>query len=158
MASSPVYLFTTTFYVLSTTCGLSLATTIPFKDCGTQNGKVLKVDITPCASDPCEFSEGQNVTAEIDFMITEQQVSQATLAASATIFGRKIRLPVPQPDVCLISGVICPLKSGVIYKMVDEIDVPRGIPSLRAKIPLEVTLTGFDEQFFLCGTIDVIVG
>ncbi|OQV12885.1 hypothetical protein BV898_12904 [Hypsibius exemplaris] len=134
---------------------LAQAKQISFTDCGSQNGVIVAVDITPCSSEPCAFKRGQTVAVEVDFMSTLNNSSTAILTAFATIFGDKVPLNLAQPDACKLPGTTCPLLKSTLEKPVEQVVVPSNIPPIFIPIPLQVILTGDSNQNIFCGQVQV---
>lgn len=44
---------------------------VNFTDCGSQEGKIVKFDITPCGSDPCVIKRGDDETATLTFVVSK---------------------------------------------------------------------------------------
>lgn len=112
---------------------LSKAQKVNFKDCGSQVGKIEKLEVFPCTSFPCALKKGHSYTINITFVPTE-----STDICSAKVYGIidgiKVPFPIGQPDGCKNSGLTCPLQSGKTYVYTATLPVHAIYPSVKVLV------------------------
>jgi len=104
----------------------------------TLKGVVNDLKIPGCEATPvCILKKGVNASIEIDFTIKED-----SKAAKSVVHGIIAGVPFPfsldNPDVCLDSGVTCPLKNGSPYTYKTHIYVKTEYPSVSVKVKWEI--------------------
>ncbi|CAH1792708.1 unnamed protein product [Owenia fusiformis] len=106
-------------FIVFTTVVLYHVEALLYKDCGSAEGKILKVsaDVCPGNTPPCMLPRGQNATITMDFS-TSVDVKRITAVVHGVIAGIPVPFPLSNPDGCKDSGLVCPVKSGAqdVYK------------------------------------------
>ncbi|XP_001627355.2 NPC intracellular cholesterol transporter 2 [Nematostella vectensis] len=123
---------------------------VKFQDCGSEKGKLISVDLTPCSSDPCVIKRGANASGVITFIPHEVVTSSKVLAYA--IFGLiPVPLPLPNSDGCKGYGLTCPLKSGKQVELVFEHYIDQTFPT--GHLTLKAELKDQDSDVVICGKI-----
>ena len=112
----------------------SVASDVKFKDCGSAEGTVSKLDITPCESQPCVFHKGTNVTATVIFT-PKETVAKSTIKVYGVIGVSVLFL---SADGCKDHGLSCPLKPNVEVKLVVKLPVLKEYPSIELVVKFEL--------------------
>ncbi|XP_045451850.1 ecdysteroid-regulated 16 kDa protein-like [Melitaea cinxia] len=137
-------LFFITFAVL-----LASAQAKFYSDCGSKLATVQDVFFKDCAADAkeCVIKRNSNLTVSIEFT---PSVETKTLEAvvHGIIMNLPVPFPLPQPDACMDSGLVCPIKSGekVTYKA--TMPVLKSYPKVKVDIKLE--LKNSDDEDLVC--------
>merc|ERR1712154_630549 len=77
---------------------------VKFKDCGSTQGTLKTVDITPCPAEPCQFYRTKTINVTVDFT-ANAAITKATTKVYGFILGVKTPFPVPD-DAC--QNMTCP--------------------------------------------------
>ncbi|KAL3873555.1 hypothetical protein ACJMK2_036654 [Sinanodonta woodiana] len=102
---------------------------IKFKDCGS-TATVDDVDISPCPTQPCCFKHGDNATVKIAF--TSASTAKTMKAeVFGIVAGVPIPFPLPNPDGCKESGIVCPIQSGSTQTYQSTLSVLPQYPDIR---------------------------
>ena len=125
---------------------ISLASDVRFKDCGSAEGTVSKLDITPCESQPCVFHRGTNVTATVIFT-PKETVTNSTVKVYGEIEGASILFL--STNGCTDHGLSCPLKPNVEVKLVIELSVGKSYPTIPALV-VKFELVDQDGKMIFC--------
>ncbi|KAM4690837.1 NPC intracellular cholesterol transporter 2 [Rhinophrynus dorsalis] len=100
-----------------------------YKDCGCEEGKLLKVDVSPCPKQPCPLVKGNSYTVNVTFTSNVDSDS-----ATALVYGILAHVPVPfpisEPDGCK-SGIACPIKSGQTYTYLTKLPIKQEYPCMK---------------------------
>lgn len=127
------------------------AMNLSFKDCGSQVGEIVSLDVTPCTSDPCSLKRGgTNATVTITFK-PHEQVTQAKIYVYAIIGIIPIPLPLPNPDACNGHGMTCPLTSGNAAELIVKQSIDSTFPD--GKITVKAELKDQVQNNVLCGEV-----
>ena len=109
-------------------------------------GKLISVDVTPCPSQPCIFHRGTNVTATIKFS-PDSMVADGTLEVFGIFLRIKTPFPLPHPNACKNHGLVCPLKSGVIYSLELTLPIKPEYPTTQLVAQMDFKLPGVNYLF-----------
>jgi Niemann-Pick C2 protein len=105
-------------------------------DCGSQEGKIVKFDITPCDSDPCNLKRGTHETGTLTFIALEY-ITSLHLKVWAIIDGLNIPVQIPS-DACHNYGLTCPIHKGqtvqLVIKEIIQSDFPTGKLSMKMEL------------------------
>ncbi|KXJ25184.1 Epididymal secretory protein E1 [Exaiptasia diaphana] len=124
---------------------------LKFKDCGSQVGEIVSLDVTPCTSDPCSLKRGgTNATVTINFK-PHEQVTQSKIYVYAIIGIIPIPLPIPNPDACTGHGLTCPLASGKDVELVVKQSIDSTFPA--GKVTVKAELKDQVQNNVLCGEV-----
>ncbi len=81
-----------------------------FINCGSDLGKIMRLDIDDCDQTPCSFFKGRNVTLRLNFKSFVDSQS-LTIKIDAKKFFLTFPVPLLETDTCKL-GVNCPIKTG----------------------------------------------
>ncbi|XP_031570906.1 NPC intracellular cholesterol transporter 2-like [Actinia tenebrosa] len=126
---------------------------INFTDCGSQEGKVNKFDITPCGSDPCVIKRGVDETANLTFVVSEY-ITSLHLKAWVIIKGMNIPIPLPT-DACKGYGLTCPIKAKQTANFIIKDHVPNDF--LTGNLSLKVEFIDPEKKIVVCFEFPVVV-
>ena len=129
----------------------SVASDVKFKDCGSTEGIVSKLDITPCESQPCVFHKGTNVTATVIFT-PKETVTNSTIKVYGILGVTVLFL---SADGCKDHGLSCPLKPNVEVKLVVKLPVLKEYPSIALVVKFE--LEDLDDKMVFCLELPVSI-
>ena len=107
-----------------------IANDVDFKDCGSKVGKISKLDVTPCPSEPCVFKKGTSANATMTFTPSEA-VTASKIKIYGVIGGFPAPFPFDKPDGCKDHGLTCPLKPSVEQVLKLTLDVKEQYPTLK---------------------------
>ncbi|TNN56913.1 Epididymal secretory protein E1 [Liparis tanakae] len=126
----------TCVFVLFGLMGLTCAEPVKFLDCGSTTGKVVLVDISPCATQPCQLHKGQSYSVNVTFnSAVESQSSNAVV--HGIVAGLPIPFPIPVEDGCK-SGIQCPIQKQQKYHYVTALPVKSEYPSIKLVVEWEL--------------------
>ncbi|XP_074654606.1 NPC intracellular cholesterol transporter 2-like [Tubulanus polymorphus] len=130
---------------------LALSSATRFKECGSANGKVKSVTVTPCSEFPCILHRGTTASVAIEFV---SNVNSKTLTGSVhgILGGFPIPFPIPQTDGCQ-SGVACPITAGSSHIYKASIPVHKLYPSVKVIVKWE--LQGDNGENIACINLPV---
>ncbi|XP_074661698.1 NPC intracellular cholesterol transporter 2-like [Tubulanus polymorphus] len=115
---------------------LALSTATTFKDCGSKNGKVNSVTVTPCNEFPCILHRGTSANVAIEF-VSNVNSNKLTGSVHGILAGIPIPFPIPESDGCK-SGVACPVTTGTTYTYKASIPVKSIYPSVKVVVKWEL--------------------
>ncbi|KAM9290190.1 NPC intracellular cholesterol transporter 2 isoform 1-T1 [Cariama cristata] len=105
----------------------ALAEPLRFVDCGSKDGSIQEVNVSPCPTQPCLLHKGTAYSINVTFASkTESQGSKAR------VYGEMLHVdvpfPIPEPDGCK-SGIQCPIQKGHSYSYLNKLPVKSEYPS-----------------------------
>uniref|UniRef100_A0A7N5KLE1 NPC intracellular cholesterol transporter 2 n=1 Tax=Ailuropoda melanoleuca TaxID=9646 RepID=A0A7N5KLE1_AILME len=117
-----------------------LAEPLKFLDCGSKDGSILEVNVTPCPTEPCLLHKGVSYSVNVTFSSKiDSQGSQAK------VYGEMLRVDIPFPleesDGCK-SGIKCPIQKGHSYSYLNKLPVKSEYPSVKLVVKWEL----YDDQ------------
>ncbi|EDO43439.1 predicted protein [Nematostella vectensis] len=126
--------------------------TIKYRDCGSQEGEIVGMDISPCDSEPCVLKRGTSVDGSLTF-IPHEDLKRAKLSAHAIIDKLPLPLPIPS-DACQGYGLSCPVDSGVksMFKIHQAIESEFPVGNLTLKAAVTDSDT---SQVVFCFEVDL---
>merc|ERR1712029_161651 len=107
---------------------------VKYKDCGSTQGTIKQVDITPCPAEPCLFYHGKTINVTVDFT-ANAAISKATTKVYGFILGVKTPFPVPS-DAC--QNMACPTASGAAASYKNQVYVQPAYPKVSVVVQWEV--------------------
>ncbi|CAG5866370.1 unnamed protein product [Menidia menidia] len=109
------------FVVLLCLMGFTCANPVKFIDCGSSSGKVVMVDINPCATQPCQLHRGQSSSVNVTFASGQcpQQRCVSQLSFAQTLIP---------PLRCPPQGVESKTSTAVVHGIIAGVHIPFGIP------------------------------
>uniref|UniRef100_A0A3Q4ABF5 NPC intracellular cholesterol transporter 2 n=1 Tax=Mola mola TaxID=94237 RepID=A0A3Q4ABF5_MOLML len=124
------------FIFLCCLIAFTCADPVKFLDCGSSTGKVAIVDITPCASQPCQLHKGQSYSVNVTFNSgVESTTSKAVV--HGIIAGVPIPFPIPVEDGCKC-GIECPIQTQKSYHYVTSLPVKSEYPAIKLVVKWEL--------------------
>ncbi|ESO96411.1 hypothetical protein LOTGIDRAFT_150026 [Lottia gigantea] len=121
-----------------------------YKDCGSVDGTISNIEVSSCASEPCQFQKNTNISVTIDFT-SKTVVSSATTVVHGIIAGIPVPFTSVQPDAC--KDMSCPLASGTKYTYKNQVAVLPIYPTIQLVVQWEVK--DQDGKDLLCFKIPV---
>ncbi|XP_062973934.1 NPC intracellular cholesterol transporter 2 [Elgaria multicarinata webbii] len=113
-----------------------LAEPLKFVDCGSKDGSISEVNVTPCPTQPCLLHKGESYSVNVTF--TSKVDSQGS---QAKVYGEMIHVDIPfpldQPDGCK-SGINCPIQKEHSYNYLTKLPVKTDYPSLKLVVKWEL--------------------
>ncbi|XP_030070854.1 NPC intracellular cholesterol transporter 2 [Microcaecilia unicolor] len=122
--------------VLAALATLSWAELVDFKDCGSVDGKIVAVDVTPCPTEPCQLVRGTDYTINVTFSSNVESVSSKAVVYGI-LAGIAIPFPIPEADGCK-SGILCPIHAGNSYSYVTRLPVKSEYPCIKLVVKWEL--------------------
>ncbi|VDI08244.1 Niemann-Pick C2 protein [Mytilus galloprovincialis] len=109
-----------------------------YRDCGSRDGLVKSIDISPCTAEPCKLKRGTNVTVAITFTSKVD-----TTRVTTSVHGILGFIPIPfvgiPKDACANNNVDhCPIVNGETIVYSNQIYVNPVYPLLRVTVEFEV--------------------
>ncbi|XP_020649535.2 NPC intracellular cholesterol transporter 2 [Pogona vitticeps] len=125
-----------TLTFLLAACSAVLAEPIRFVDCGSKDGSITEVNVTPCPSEPCVLHKGDSYSVNVTFSSKiDSQGSQAK------VYGEMLHVDIPfpldQPDGCK-SGISCPIQKDHSYSYLNKLPVKSEYPSIKLVVKWEL--------------------
>nr|XP_020649535.1 epididymal secretory protein E1 [Pogona vitticeps] len=125
-----------TLTFLLAACSAVLAEPIRFVDCGSKDGSITEVSVTPCPSEPCVLHKGDSYSVNVTFSSKiDSQGSQAK------VYGEMLHVDIPfpldQPDGCK-SGISCPIQKDHSYSYLNKLPVKSEYPSIKLVVKWEL--------------------
>jgi len=115
-------------------------TTLRFKDCGSQVGKISTIKTSPDVAQEGKMyvlRKGVDYTVNVTFTSTE-----STKTAHAQVYGIVAGIPVPfslpNADGCKDSGITCPIQQGQTYVYSATLPVSKLYPSVKVVVKWEL--------------------
>uniref|UniRef100_A0A0A1WCA7 NPC intracellular cholesterol transporter 2 n=1 Tax=Echis coloratus TaxID=64175 RepID=A0A0A1WCA7_ECHCO len=128
-----------------------LAQPVKFLDCGSKDGNILVVNITPCPTLPCRLQKGASYSVNVTFSSKiESQGSKAKVYGEMMFVD--VPFPLEEPDGCK-SGIKCPIHNGQTYSYLNKLPVKSEYPSIKLIVKWE--LYDDQEQLLFCWKIPV---
>ncbi|PNJ27757.1 NPC2 isoform 5, partial [Pongo abelii] len=124
---------------------------VKFKDCGSVDGVIKEVNVSPCPTQPCQLSKGQSYSVNVTFTSNIQSKSSKAVV-HGILMGVPIPFPIPEPDGCK-SGINCPIQKDKTYSYLNKLPVKSEYPSI--KLVVEWQLQDDKNQSLFCWEIPV---
>lgn len=136
---------------------LTGAEKVDFKDCGSKEGKIFSLDISPCPEQPCVFHKNTNVTLAVTFETNEivEDSVNTKIDFSAYFAGIHVHLPLANPKACVKHGLKCPLKPKQKAVMTAKIFIKDSFPPV--KLIAELDMTDQKNLMVFCLQIPVAI-
>ncbi|KAM6132992.1 NPC intracellular cholesterol transporter 2 [Phoenicopterus ruber ruber] len=129
----------------------ALAEPLRFVDCGSKDGSIQEVNVSPCPTQPCQLHKGTSYSINVTFASkTESQGSKARVYGE--MLHVDIPFPIPEPDGCK-SGIQCPIQKGRSYSYLNKLPVKSEYPSIKLIVKWE--LVDDQDQMLFCWKIPV---
>uniref|UniRef100_A0A8D0C9C1 NPC intracellular cholesterol transporter 2 n=1 Tax=Salvator merianae TaxID=96440 RepID=A0A8D0C9C1_SALMN len=113
-----------------------LAEPLKFVDCGSKDGSILEVNVTPCPTQPCLLHKGESYSVNVTF--SSKIDSQGS---KAKVYGEMLHVDIPfpldQPDGCK-SGINCPIQKDHSYSYLNKLPVKSEYPSIKLAVMWEL--------------------
>ncbi|KAL4693125.1 hypothetical protein H8959_016935 [Pygathrix nigripes] len=127
---------------------------VQFKDCGSVDGVIKEVNVSPCPTQPCQLSKGQSYSVNVTFTSNIQSKSSKAVV-HGILMGVPVPFPIPEPDGCK-SGINCPIQKDKTYSYLNKLPVKSEYPSI--KLVVEWQLQDDKNQSLFCWEIPVQIG
>ncbi|XP_064316448.1 NPC intracellular cholesterol transporter 2 [Phalacrocorax carbo] len=128
-----------------------LAEPLRFADCGSKDGTIQEVNVSPCPTQPCQLHKGTSYSINVTFASKiESQGSKARVYGE--MLHVDIPFPIPEPDGCK-SGIQCPIQKGRSYSYLNKLPVKSEYPSIKLIVKWE--LVDDQDQMLFCWKIPV---
>uniref|UniRef100_A0A8C5T3I9 NPC intracellular cholesterol transporter 2 n=1 Tax=Malurus cyaneus samueli TaxID=2593467 RepID=A0A8C5T3I9_9PASS len=129
----------------------ALAEPLRFVDCGSVDGSIQEVNVSPCPTQPCLLHKGTSYSINVTF--ASKIDSQGS---KARVYGEMLHVdipfPIPEPDGCK-SGIQCPIQTGHSYSYLNKLPVKSEYPSIKLIVKWE--LVDDKDQMLFCWKIPV---
>uniref|UniRef100_A0A224XVJ4 Putative niemann-pick type c2 n=1 Tax=Panstrongylus lignarius TaxID=156445 RepID=A0A224XVJ4_9HEMI len=104
-------------------------------DCGSDLGQFTSVTVTNCTDSmtTCNLKVGTNVSLSADFH-TKANISKIVVKVYGIILGAEVPFPIPNPDGCLNSGLVCPLAADHNFTYTATLHVSRTYPHIAVTV------------------------
>ncbi|XP_003214431.2 NPC intracellular cholesterol transporter 2 [Anolis carolinensis] len=113
---------------------------LKFKDCGSKDGNITEVNVTPCPTEPCVLHKGTSYSVNVTFS-SHINSSGSKAKVYGEILGADVPFPLDEPDGCK-SGISCPIQSGHTYNYLNKLPVKTIYPSIKLVVKWEL----YDDQ------------
>uniref|UniRef100_UPI0037E89005 NPC intracellular cholesterol transporter 2-like n=1 Tax=Semicossyphus pulcher TaxID=241346 RepID=UPI0037E89005 len=140
--------------VLVCLMGFTCAEPVKFKDCGSVSGKVVIVDISPCAVQPCQLKKGQSYGVNVTFT-SDVQSQTSTAVIHGVIAGVPVPYPIPNEDGCK-SGIKCPIQPQQTYNYVNELPVKPEYPAIKLVVKWELRDDNKKDLFCILFPVQIV--
>lgn len=132
---------------------LSLAEPLKFHDCGSPDGKIAIVDVSPCPTEPCPLKKGELYNINITFS-SAVDTQNTTALVHGILAGVHIPFPIPEADGCK-SGISCPVMHGNSYNYMTSLPIKTTYPCMRLVVEWE--LRDDNNKDIFCWQIPVVI-
>uniref|UniRef100_A0A2K5ENW1 NPC intracellular cholesterol transporter 2 n=1 Tax=Aotus nancymaae TaxID=37293 RepID=A0A2K5ENW1_AOTNA len=139
-----------TFLLLAFSAAVQ-AEPMQFKDCGSVDGVIKEVNVSPCPTQPCQLSKGQSYSVNVTFTSNTQSKSSKAVV-HGILMGVPVPFPIPESDGCK-SGVNCPIQKDKTYSYLNKLPVKSEYPSI--KLVVEWQLQDDANRSLFCWEIPV---
>ncbi|XP_007252570.2 NPC intracellular cholesterol transporter 2 [Astyanax mexicanus] len=127
---------------------------VKFADCGSVEGKVSQVDISPCPTQPCVLHKGKSYTVNVTFSSdVDSQTSKALV--HGVIAGVPVPYPIPEEDGCK-SGIKCPIQKQKSYSYINELPVKAEYPSIKVVVEWELRDDSSKDLFCIKFPVQIV--
>ncbi|KXJ13076.1 Epididymal secretory protein E1 [Exaiptasia diaphana] len=103
-----------------------------YKDCGSKGATIVRLDISPCEEEPCNFKTGTTVTGTLTF-VAKEYFTSGRVKAYAVIEGVDLPLPIPT-DACQGYGLTCPINNGQTANFVIKQEIQADFPKVKLQL------------------------
>ncbi|KAE8585973.1 hypothetical protein XENTR_v10021515 [Xenopus tropicalis] len=124
---------------------------LKYKDCGSQSGKLVTLDVSPCPEEPCPLVRGSTYTVNATF-VSNVNSKSASAVVHGIIAGIAVPFPISEPDGCK-SGISCPINSGQTYTYVTKLPIKSEYPCI--KLVVKWQLQDENNKDLFCWLIPV---
>ncbi|XP_050344377.1 ecdysteroid-regulated 16 kDa protein-like [Nymphalis io] len=120
-----------------------------YTDCGSKLATIQKVEISGCAEDAkeCTLRRNTNVSISIDFTPSVDAKALETVV-HGIIMNLPVPFPLPQPDACKDSGLVCPIKSGEKVSYRSTMPILKSYPKVKVGVKWE--MQNDEEEDLIC--------
>ncbi|CAH0726770.1 unnamed protein product, partial [Brenthis ino] len=125
-------------YVVFAVC-LASAQAKFYTDCGSKLATVQSVDVSGCSQDAkeCVLRRNTNATISVEFT-PSVNVKALETVVHGVIMNLPVPFPLPQPDACKDSGLVCPLKAGDKQSYKTTMPILKSYPKVRVDVKWEL--------------------
>ncbi|XP_006170610.1 NPC intracellular cholesterol transporter 2 [Tupaia chinensis] len=124
---------------------------VQFKDCGSKDGVIKIVNVSPCSTLPCQLIKGQSYSVNVTFT-SNIQSKNSTASVHGILFGVPVPFPIPEPDGCKC-GISCPIQKAKTYSYLNKLPVKSEYPSVKLVVKWE--LKDDQNQNLFCWEIPI---
>ena len=129
-----------------------------FKACESKIGTVKNVVIPGCSQTPCTVKKGKSYTINVTFTANKAS-DQAWSIVHGIVAGVPVPYAIPNPNGCVNSGLLCPLRAGQTYKYSATLPILSIYPDIKVVVKWELADTkGGGEDLFCFETLIQVVG
>ncbi|KAK2102692.1 Phosphatidylglycerol/phosphatidylinositol transfer protein [Saguinus oedipus] len=143
--------FLATTFLLLVFYAAAQAEPVHFLDCGSVDGVIKEVNVSPCPTQPCQLSKGQSYSVNVTFTSNIQSKSSKAVV-HGILMGVLVPFPIPEPDGCK-SGINCPIQKDKTYSYLNKLPVKSEYPSI--KLVVEWQLQDDANRSLFCWRIPV---
>ncbi|XP_053132917.1 NPC intracellular cholesterol transporter 2 [Hemicordylus capensis] len=140
-----------TLLLLLASSSAVLGESLKFVDCGSKDGNIVEVNVSPCPTEPCLLHKGESYSVNVTFSSKIQ-----SKGSQAKVYGEMLHVDIPFPleqsDGCK-SGINCPIEIGHSYSYLNKLPVKSDYPSL--KLIVKWTLLDDQGEMLFCWKIPV---
>jgi len=124
--------------VLAGLFGINQAVQVEFKDCGSKEANISKVEVEPC-EDPkfCGLKKGTSPKISVTFA-PKGEVTAVKAVVHGVIRGIPIPFPLPHSDGCTESGLACPIAAGASVTYWQQLEIKSEYPNLVVVVKWEL--------------------
>merc|ERR1712150_213501 len=140
--------------VLLTILALGCAKMVTFKDCGSVGGKINSVDLSPCTTEPCQLTGGNNYSASVNFTSNE-----GSNAVTTKVYGIIAGVPVPFPvpsDACNNHNLKCPVVAGSTFTYTNSIYCSPDYPKIKLLVKWTVVDDNGKNMFCWVAPLEIV--
>ncbi|KAM9708674.1 NPC intracellular cholesterol transporter 2-like [Menidia menidia] len=142
------------FVVVLCLMGFTCADPVKFIDCGSSSGKVVMVDINPCATQPCQLHRGQSSSVNVTFA-SGVESKTSTAVVHGIIAGVHIPFGIPVEDGCK-SGIQCPINKQQTYFYVATLPVKSEYPPIKLVVQWELRDDNKQDLFCIRFPVQIV--
>ncbi|KAM4542693.1 NPC intracellular cholesterol transporter 2-like [Odontesthes bonariensis] len=140
--------------VLLCLMGLTCANPVKFVDCGSTSGKVVMVDINPCATQPCQLQRGKSYSVNVTFA-SGVESKTSTAVVHGIIAGVHVPFPIPNGDGCK-SGIECPIQKQQTYHYQTALPVKSEYPAIKLVVQWELRDDNKQDLFCIRFPVQIV--
>ncbi|KAG5869448.1 hypothetical protein JTB14_026092 [Gonioctena quinquepunctata] len=104
---------------------------------GSAVGSIISVEVSGCGTKPrCNLIKNTNATMKISFK-TNVDSPSLTAVVAGVILSIETPFALPNPDGCVDSGVVCPLKADETYDYTATMPIDKNYPRVTVVYTME---------------------
>ncbi|XP_052748863.1 ecdysteroid-regulated 16 kDa protein [Galleria mellonella] len=120
-----------------------------YTDCGSPLASIESVEVSGCKDDAKECILRRNTNASISITFTpSKDIKSLVTEVHGVIMNLPVPFPLPQPNACQDTGLVCPLKAGTKASYKATLPVLKSYPKVKVDVKWELKTE--DDEDVVC--------